>query len=163
MNIFGGFVLVMGFFGKNYENLYHESASALGYNRAAYTSLADQKSSGIVGFSLLLVGFVEQAIPYLPYNTSLSSAQVGFILVGINIVCSVFLLAFRRYMTRFYVGLLLINWLYNQQPIPNEYVQEVIRVHSLEPGIERTKFLERKAKRSVKLYLNIACLGKVNE
>ncbi|SPF51421.1 hypothetical protein SBF1_5000005 [Candidatus Desulfosporosinus infrequens] len=78
--IIGSYILSKGFFGKKYELLYSESASMTGYNKAAYTSLSEQKNSGVIGFRILLLGFIEQAISYIPYQTPMSVFEVTTIL-----------------------------------------------------------------------------------
>jgi hypothetical protein len=104
MDITGAFILVFGFFGKKYNDLYHESASAWGYNQEAFTSLAGQKGLGIAGFTVLLFGFVEQAIACLPYKFPYPLLVDTIVITIVNIACVFLVIVFRRYIISFYVG-----------------------------------------------------------
>jgi len=162
MNLLGGFILILSFLGKRYQGLLDESNSRYDCNPPVFKSLVDQKASAIVGFSLMVIGFIEQIISYIPYNTLLSSTEVIYILSSINIFCIGVLLLFRWLMFNFYIGLFLINLNYiDAETIPNQYIKQIINTNGFScSGCGLTRELEKAVRRKPKLYLNLVKFGK---
>ncbi|OIQ10403.1 hypothetical protein MOOTH_27040 [Moorella thermoacetica] len=101
-DIVGAYFLTSSFIRKRPDEIIQEASTYCGYNSSLLRSMVEQQVEAWLGFTLLLLGFLGQSVPYL-------TSGIQNVLTASQFLCSILILIF-LFIVAYIMKRLLLKW-----------------------------------------------------